>query len=125
MKIDKALRLTGLTSKSELSRKLGVSRQAVNSWNEVPQKWVPVIQAMVNAGESLEVKEPIPAPVKRQEYGSGSEYDGMYSRMKIDHIKGLLRQFESVEAVYKWIQPIQWDKQFIQDVADNRVAPRA
>ena len=45
--------------------------------------------------------------------------------MKIDHIRGLLKQFESVEAVHKWIHPIQWDKQFIQDVADNKVAPRA
>ena len=140
--VEKALRLTGLT-RAELARKLGISKQAASKWVDVPAKWVPVIHAMV-AGESsvahqIEVAErsveDVPSWVKNEPkrkpkkrrfkgYGSGSKYDGVYSRMKIDHIRNLLEERGGdVDAVFNYIQPIQWDKQFIHDVSVNKVEP--
>ena len=56
-------------------------------------------------------------------FGHGSDWDYSYSPAKISYIRRLIKQMGSVAAVFDWVQPVQFDRSFIQAVADNTVCP--
>jgi hypothetical protein len=48
-------------SKAELSRKIGVSRQGIGQWDDIPEKWVSVLEGILDSSEGA------PNPVGRFE----------------------------------------------------------
>lgn len=141
MNLDEYLSSTGIT-KTDLAKKLGVSRAAVSQWKEIPEKWMKVLSGEVEEPVNLPdvpLEEPVELPegvVSREwrvvgdklewcggVFGHGSEWDYNYSPSRITYIRGLLKQMGSVQAVYEWIQPVQFDKAFIKAVHEDRVCP--
>jgi hypothetical protein len=129
-------------TRADLAKKLGVSRAAVYKWDEIPDKWEKVlmgeIEEPVNLDKVSEEDASIP-PVgvasrdwrvegekihwQGEVFGHGSEWDYNYSASKIGHIRGLLERMGSVDAVYNWIQPVQFGKDFIVAVSKDLVCP--
>ena len=58
MKVDTVLDEKGI-SLSELARRLGLSRQAVSKWDEIPEKWRLAVSEMKSEPEMGEVPEDI------------------------------------------------------------------
>ena len=141
MKIQQYLAQENMT-RAELAKKLGVSRAAVYKWDEIPDKHLKIlmgeIEEPVNLSKVDEEDASCP-PIGVSErnwkivddklhwqgevFGHGSDWDYNYSPAKILHIRELLRQMGSVEAVYNWIQPVQFEKDFIEAVSKDLVCP--
>ena len=141
MKVDKYLESEGL-NKSELASKLGVSRAAISQWDEIPDKHLKIlmgeIEEPVNLSKVDEEDASCP-PVGVSErnwkivddklhwqgevFGHGSDWDYNYSPARISYIRDLLKRLGSVQAVYDWIQPVQFEKDFIEAVSKDMVCP--
>ena len=130
------------TTRAELSRRLGVSKAAISKWEEIPENHLKILMGEIEEPVNLsEVDEkdascpPIGVSARNWKivdgklhwqgsvFGHGSEWDYNYSPAKIIHIRELLKQMGSVEAVYNWIQPVQFDKDFIEAVSKDLVCP--
>lgn len=131
-----------ITTKAELSRRLGVSKVAVSKWVEIPEKHLKVLMGEIEEPVNLDKvsKEDASCPpvgvasrdwrVEGEKihwqgdvFGHGSEWDYNYSASKILHIRELLRQMGSVDAVFNWLQPVQFGKDFIDAVKKDLVCP--
>ena len=125
-------------TKASLSRRLGISAPAIQKWVEIPEKYLlqlsipeatePEIQNSEEGDDwefhsrSWKVKDD-KLIWQGASFGHGSEWDYNYSPAKIFHIRGLLKQLGRVQAVYEWVQPIAFDRSFIEAVHKNEVCP--
>jgi len=126
MKLSSYLESRGWT-KSDLAKRLGVSKVLVGKWDEIPEKYLEVLEADLpegvayrdwwTRGDRLFWK--VGSEVR--EYGHGSVWDYEYSMAKIDFIKDLLRSLGSVQAVVEWIG--MFPAEFIRDVEKGVVCP--
>ena len=115
MKLDKWLEIHG-KSKADVARILELSRAAVTKWDEIPEKWLGVLD-----GGWLVHKDRL--YWQGSTFGHGSEWDYSYSAHKIFFIRQLLKDLGSVQAVSEWVSPVQFGSGFIQAVKDDVVCP--
>ena len=141
MRVDEYLSQEGI-SKAGLAERLGISRAAISQWDEIPEKWMKALAGEIEErvylpdGNEADASVPSVGVASRQwkvvgdklhwqggVFGHGSEWDYNYSPAKIRYIRGLLKQMGSVQAVYDWIQPVQFDRGFIEAVHKDVVCP--
>ncbi len=51
MKLSKFLELSGL-SRADLSSRLGVSKPAISQWDDIPKKWLPMVEVILGEEEA-------------------------------------------------------------------------
>jgi len=115
MLLSEYLERTGKT-KAGISRELDLSASAISQWKDIPEKWEKVLDGgwAVHKGRLY---------WQGSTFGHGSEWDYNYSPAKIFHIRRLLEELGSVQAVWEWVQPIAFERDFIQAVKDDVVCP--
>jgi transcriptional regulator with XRE-family HTH domain len=147
MKLDNFLKGSGWT-RADLSRKLGISKPAISKWDEVPLKWVSVLEGiLVNEVDlvlppfSDEVEELAIVPLRhvvfrgwrikgekvywqRRWWGRGSERDFEFSAATLVHI----RKYIKVHGLSGAVQILStggadFNSELLREVRDNVVCP--
>jgi len=139
MKLSDYLSSEGI-SKSELAKRLGVSRGAVSQWVDIPEGHMKALNES-REPEDAEIEESVPAPegweflsrnwrIKGEKliwqggiFGHGSDWDYNYSPARIFQIRRLLKDLGSVAAVLEFSGAVQMDAGLLNDIQKDIVCP--
>lgn len=132
MKMTDYLEQEGIT-RTELSKRLGVSKAAVGKWDEIPENHMQKLDEKLPddvAYRDWWVRDDrlfwrimnTNGTYRIEEYGHGSEHDYEYSMGKIGFIRDLVKN-HGISGTIEWVHGVNFPSQFIHDVAKDCVCP--